>query len=205
MCYPVLKRWFDLVMAGLGLLLLLPLGLLIALIIKLSDGGPVFYNQRRIGQFGRPFPIRKFRSMVVNAEKLGLPVTPEGDPRITWMGRLLRKTKLDELPLLMNGLVGEMSLVGPRPEAWKYVDMFADDFTEILRVRPGITDPASIEFRDEGAILARSTDPERTYIEDILPQKIRLAKTYIAQQSCWGDFRLLVNTVGRLLSDRIQR
>lgn len=195
MCYPVLKRLFDVVTAGLGLLLLLPLGLLIALIIKLSDGGPVFYTQRRIGQFGRPFPIRKFRSMVVNAEKLGLPVTPEGDPRVTWMGRLLRKTKLDELPQLWNVLVGQMSFVGPRPEVPRYVDTYTPAQREILQLKPGITDLASVLFRNEEELLRGSADVEDFYVRYCLPRKIDLNRRYAARAGVLQDVWIIVQTL----------
>src|SRR5450759_358678 len=165
MSYPVLKRLFDVAMASLGLLLLLPVGLLLALFIKLSDGGPIFYTQIRIGQFGRSFQIRKFRSMIVNADKLGLPVTQEEDPRITRLGRLLRKTKLDELPQLWNVLMGEMSFVGPRPEVPRYVKGYTPDQREILSYKPGITDMVTLQFRNEEALLRGSQDLEAFYVQ----------------------------------------
>ena len=202
----MLKRLFDCLSAAIGLIALSPLLLGLALLIKLSSPGPVIFGHERAGRNGARLRVWKFRTMVQNASSLGGPLTLGGhDPRITAIGRFLRKTKLDELPQLFNVLVGQMSLVGPRPEAWKYVDMFPEDFAEILRVRPGITDPASIEFRDEGSLLATSPDPERTYIEDILPQKIRLAKDYIAQHSLRSDLSLILRTVARLLGDRMKR
>ena len=142
MPYPKLKRAFDVICSGVGLLVLLPPGLLIALLIKLSDGGPVFYGQKRIGRFGKPFRIWKFRSMVVNADKMGVPLTRDQDPRITGIGRFLRKTKLDELPQLWNVLIGDMSLVGPRPEVPRYVELYTPEQRQILIYKPGITDVA---------------------------------------------------------------
>src|SRR3989440_496814 len=158
MSYPALKRLFDIVWASIGLLLLLPVGLLIGLLIKLTGGGPVFYGQTRIGQFGKPFRIWKFRSMVVNADQTGLSLTKGEDPRVTWIGRLLRKTKLDELPQLWNVLVGDMSFVGPRPEVPRYVARYTPEQREILKYKPGITDMATMFFRNEEALLRGSGD-----------------------------------------------
>lgn len=199
------KRLFDVVLSGLGLLLLWPMFLVIGLAIKLSSPGPMFFGHLRAGRNHRQFRVWKFRTMVENAASLAGPLTlGDRDPRITAVGYWLRKTKLDELPQLLNVFQGEMSLVGPRPEAWKYVELFPQEFAEILRVRPGITDPASIVFRDEGALLAAASDPERTYVETILPEKIRLAKSYLANQSLAGDLRILLSTLGRLIADRFE-
>src|SRR5438093_250933 len=195
MFYPALKRLFDVVMASIGLLLLLPVGLLIALFIKLSDGGPVFYTQVRIGQFGRSFRIRKFRSMIVNADTIGLPVTREDDPRITWIGRLLRKTKLDELPQLWNVLVGDMSFVGPRPEVPRYVDGYTPNQREILRYKPGITDVATLLFRNEEALLRGSQDVEAFYVQHCLPKKIALNRQYADRASLPQDIWIIVQTL----------
>lgn len=195
MSYHLLKRMFDVVMASLGLLLLLPVGLLIALFIKLSEGGPIFYTQIRIGQFGRSFPIRKFRSMVVNADKLGLPVTPQGDPRITWIGRWLRKTKLDELPQLWNVLVGQMSFVGPRPEVPRYVDRYTSGQREILRLKPGITDLASVLFRNEEELLRGSADVEEFYVRYCLPKKIDLNRRYAERAGLLQDIWIILQTL----------
>jgi lipopolysaccharide/colanic/teichoic acid biosynthesis glycosyltransferase len=195
MSYPVLKRLFDVAMASLGLLLLLPVGLLLALFIKLSDGGPVFYTQIRIGQFGRSFQIRKFRSMVVNADKVGLPVTQEEDPRITRLGRLLRKTKLDELPQLWNVLTGEMSFVGPRPEVPRYVKGYTPDQREILSYKPGITDMATLQFRNEEALLRGSQDLEAFYVQYCLPKKIALNRQYAERASLPQDVWIIVQTL----------
>lgn len=195
MLYPALKRCFDLVMAGLGLLLLLPMGLLIALVIKLSDGGPVFYAQIRVGRFGRPFQIRKFRSMVRDADKVGLPVTKEGDPRITRIGRFLRRTKLDELPQLWNVLVGEMSFVGPRPEVSRYVEHYTPEQREILNYKPGITDIATLLFRNEETLLRGSHDVEQFYVQYCLPRKINLNRQYAKHASLARDFWIILQTL----------
>ncbi|MBE0542917.1 MAG: sugar transferase [Verrucomicrobia bacterium] len=189
------KRLFDVALASFGLLLLLPVGLLIALLIKLADGGPVFYRQVRIGQFGRPFPIWKFRSMVRDADKLGLPVTRQGDARITRIGRLLRRTKLDELPQLWNVLVGEMSFVGPRPEVARYVEHYTPEQREILRLKPGITDLASVLFRNEEELLRGSKDVEGFYVQHCLPKKIDLNRRYAERASLLQDIWIIVQTL----------
>ncbi len=173
------KRVFDVVCAAIGLLVLSPLGLVLALGVKLADGGPIFYRQTRIGQFGRPFRIWKFRSMVINADKLGVPLTRDQDPRITRIGRFLRKTKLDELPQLWNVLVGDMSLVGPRPEVPRYVELYTPEQREVLNSKPGITDLATMMFRDEEALLQGATDVEQFYIQHCLPKKIELNLKYV--------------------------
>jgi len=196
----VLKRCFDFSVAAAALLLLSPLFALVALLVRCTSPGPVFFRQERIGRGFRPFRICKFRSMVQDAPKKGGVITFGDDPRITHVGRFLRATKIDELPQLINILWGEMSLVGPRPEVPKYVEMFRSEYEEILRVRPGITDPASIRFRHEAEILGRAVDPEREYVERILPEKIRLAKDYVRRSSFWYDLRLVLKTalaVGR--------
>jgi lipopolysaccharide/colanic/teichoic acid biosynthesis glycosyltransferase len=167
----------------------------IAILIKKEDGGPVFYRGVRVGRFGKLFRIFKFRTMVLNAEKLGGPSTADDDPRITKMGEFIRKFKLDELPQLMNVLKGEMSIVGPRPEVQMYVDMFTDEEKAILSVRPGITDWASIWNPDEGAILAGSPDPEKTYMERIRPEKIRLQLKYVKERSFWNDLKIIAQTI----------
>jgi len=194
---------FDVVVAGTGLIVFLPVFVLVAIAVKLTSSGPVFFKQQRMGRGFRPFSIYKFRSMVPGLPEQGDPITVGDDPRITPVGRFLRKTNLDELPQLINVLKGEMSLVGPRPEVPRYVEMFRGDYEEILRVRPGITDIASIEFRDEAAILGAAADPEREYVERILPEKIRLAKQYIARQSPCFDCRLILMTVWRVAADRL--
>jgi len=192
------KRAFDFLASLLGLIILSPLFLLLAVIIKLEDGGPVFFRQERVGYRGRKFRIWKFRTMVVNAENLGGHLTVGRDPRITRVGHWLRKTKLDELPQLINVLLGEMSLVGPRPEVPKYVSLYTDDQRCVLELRPGITDPASIQFRDENELLAKVTDPERYYLEAVMPEKIQLNLEYAKRASFWTDMRVIYKTLIRL-------
>ena len=190
-----MKRLLDIVVSLTGIVLLAPVWIVAACLVKLTSRGTVFFRQERIGREFRPFFIHKFRTMVPDAPRRGGQVTCASDPRITWIGRILRSTKIDELPQLINVLVGEMSLVGPRPEVRKYVEMFRADYEEILRVRPGITDPASIKFRHEAEILGRAADPEREYVERILPEKIRLAKDYVRQASFWYDIVLVLKTI----------
>jgi lipopolysaccharide/colanic/teichoic acid biosynthesis glycosyltransferase len=191
----MLKRPFDLVSSLLGLILISPVLVTLAILIKKEDGGPVFYRGVRVGRFGKPFRIFKFRTMVLNAEKLGGPSTADDDPRITRVGKFIRKFKLDELPQLINVLKGEMSVVGPRPEVQMYVDMFTEEEKTILSVRPGITDWASIWNPDEGAILAGSPDPEKTYMEKIRPEKIRLQLKYVRERSLWVDLKIILWTL----------
>ena len=170
----MLKRAFDLIVSAWGLVMLGPVLVLLALCVKLSDGGPIFYRQTRVGRYGSLFRIWKFRSMVVNAEKLGLAVTSGNDPRITRIGRILRKTKMDELPQLWNVFVGEMSFVGPRPEVPRYVEKYTPAQREILQLKPGITDLATLEFRDEEDLLKAQSDVEKFYLEVCVPRKIEL-------------------------------
>jgi len=191
----VLKRTFDLILALCVLALLGPLLLLIAVLIKLDDGGPVLYRGVRIGRAGVPFRICKFRTMVVSADRLGGPSTPDDDPRITKLGRWLRPSKLDELPQLLNVMSGKMSFVGPRPEVAQEVALYTDEERTLLRVRPGITDWASIRFRDEGAILRGATDPHETYRRVIRPEKMRLALEYVRTASLATDVRILLATL----------
>lgn len=193
-----MKRLFDILIAGVGLVFLAPLLLLIACLIKLDSPGPVFFRQERIGRGLRPFFIYKFRTMIADAPKHGRLITVGGDPRITRVGRILRKTKLDELPQLFNVLKGEMSVVGPRPEVRRYVDLFRQDYEEILRVRPGITDLASVHYRHEAEILAAAPDPEEEYVTRVLPEKIRLAKEYLRRSSLLTDILLICRTCVRL-------
>lgn len=190
-----MKRAFDAAVAALGLVVLGPIMLVTAALIRASSPGPVVFWQERVGRGFRPFRICKFRSMVAGATSQGPPITAGEDPRITRLGRILRKTKIDELPQLWNVLVGDMSFVGPRPEVPKYVAMFREDYEEILQVRPGITDLASIEYRDEAAILGQADDPEREYVERVLPEKIRLAKEYLHRASFWFDLSLIFRTL----------
>jgi lipopolysaccharide/colanic/teichoic acid biosynthesis glycosyltransferase len=193
--YAALKRSLDLTASGIGLLVLSPLLAVAALAVRLDSAGPVFFLQQRVGRNFKPFWIYKFRTMVVDADRRGGQLTAGADPRITRVGRFLRKTKIDELPQLFNVLRGDMSLVGPRPEVPKYVEMFRDQYAYVLSVRPGLTDPASVKYSDEAAILAASDDPEQEYIQRILPDKIALARQYISQASFGGDLALVLRTL----------
>ncbi|MES2993275.1 MAG: sugar transferase [Pseudomonadota bacterium] len=193
------KRLFDLLCAGAGLVLLAPLLLGIALWIRLDSRGPVFFRQQRVGRFGAPFRIHKFRTMREDAPALGPQITVGADPRITRAGRFLRRHKLDELPQLIDVFAGTMSLVGPRPEVPRYVAMYPPALRDkVLSVRPGITDPASIEYRDESALLAAASDPERAYVEQVMPAKLRFAAAYVEQRSMLGDLRLIGATLRAL-------
>ena len=190
------KRLFDLLLSSIGLLLLAPLLLLIALLIKLDSPGPVMFRQERVGRFGRPFHIHKFRTMQHDPAGQGLLITVGADRRITRVGAVLRQTKLDELPQLLDVWRGAMSLVGPRPEVPRYVAHYPQALRDkVLSVRPGITDIASIEYRDEGAVLARAADPERAYIHEVLPHKLALAAQYVERSSVWLDAWLIARTV----------
>jgi len=202
----MMKRTFDVIVSGSGLLVLLPLLPVVALLIKLDSEGPVFFLQKRIGRRFRPFWIYKFRTMVHNAPSLGALLTCGEDPRITRVGRLLRRTKIDELPQLLNVLMGEMSLVGPRPEVQRYAEMFRQDFEEVLTVRPGITDPASLKYCNETTLLGSAVDPEAEYIRHVLPDKIKLAKEYIHHSSLRTDlFLILMSVVKMFVSNRLFR
>ena len=196
------KRLFDLVCASVGVVLLSPLLLGIALWIKLDSNGPVFFRQQRVGRFGVPFRIHKFRTMrheAADAAALGPQLTVGADPRITRAGRSLRAAKLDELPQLLDVLAGTMSLVGPRPEVPRYVAMYPAALRDkVLSVRPGITDPASIEYRNESALLGAAADPERVYVEQVMPAKLRHAARYVDEQSLLGDLRVIGATLRAL-------
>jgi lipopolysaccharide/colanic/teichoic acid biosynthesis glycosyltransferase len=198
------KRVFDLFWSALGLGILTPVLLLIALAIRLEDGGPAFFRQIRVGRGGRTFRIWKFRTMSVDAENRGRSITVGDDPRITRVGRLLRAAKLDELPQLLNVLSGEMSLVGPRPEVPKYVALYDESERPVLDLRPGITDLASIKYRHEGELLARSPDPDGMYVKEILPDKIRINLNYAAWAGLWTDFLVILATLGLYPIARIQ-
>jgi len=189
------KRVFDFIAAILGLVLLLPILLIISLWIKLSSTGPLFYSQKRVGRDFKEFDIYKFRSMVVNADKIGPSVTSGNDSRITKVGRFIRKTKIDELPQLLNVIKGDMSLVGPRPEVMKFVEKKRGEYKKVLSVRPGITDNAAIEFRDEETIMDQYEDKEKAYIEIILPKKIQLYYQYIDNISFINDIKLILKTL----------
>lgn len=194
------KRFFDLVFVLLGLIFLLPVFLLIAIVIKLDSKGSIFFKQIRVGQYGKHFRVLKFRTMVMNAEEKGAKITIGGDSRITKVGIFLRKYKFDELPQLLNVLKGEMSLVGPRPEVPEYVEFYSDEMKNIvLSVPPGITDRASIEFRDENEILSGSTDPVMDYREKVLPIKLDYYKKYVQERSLWLDFSLIIGTFSAII------
>lgn len=200
MAYPLTKRVFDILCASIGVVALSPAGIVIALAIKLSDGGPVFFRQQRVGQGGKLFHILKFRSMVVGAEKLGPGVTREGDRRITKIGRFLRKTKLDELPQLWNVLIGDMGMVGPRPEVPRYVENYTAEQRIVLSLKPGITDLATIEFRNEEELLGRSAgakeqDTEEFYVGYCVPRKIELNLAYAARANVWEDIKIILRTL----------
>jgi lipopolysaccharide/colanic/teichoic acid biosynthesis glycosyltransferase len=196
----VAKRLFDLSVAALALLVLWPLMLLVACIVKLDSPGPVFYRQERIGRFGVPFRIHKFRTMVADAPSRGPAITVGDDARITRAGAWLRRSKLDELPQLLDVLAGDMSLVGPRPEVPQYVALYPAELRKrVLAVRPGITDPVSLRFADESAMLAKAADPEREYREVLLPAKLRAAAAYAADATLWSDLGVLARTLWLLV------
>ncbi len=189
------KRGFDVLASGLGLALLWPVFLVVWLLIKLDDGGALFFRQTRVGWRGRPFEIVKFRTMRAGADRAGPEITAAGDARITGAGRWLRRTKLDELPQLWNVLRGDMSFVGPRPEVPKYVARYTSEQRRVLDLRPGITDEASLEFREEETLLASADDPERVYVEHCVPRKIALNLAYAAHASVWRDFGVILRTI----------
>lgn len=193
------KRAFDVVCSALGLLVLSPVLLACALLVGLSSPGGVLFRQERIGKDGVPFTIYKFRSM--RQDNAGLKITTSGDSRITPVGKVLRKTKLDELPQLFNVLKGDMSFVGPRPEVREYTDLYDKEQRQVLLVRPGITGLASIRFRNENELLDASDDPNRTYIEEVMPQKIALDLEYIPHASVWYDIRLILETLVTVVRD----
>ena len=197
----MVKRVFDVVVAGLGLLLLSPLFVLLALAIRLDSPGPVFFRQERVGRHGQLFRIHKFRTMRHAAD--GAQITVGADPRITRVGAWLRRSKLDELPQLIDVLAGTMSLVGPRPEVPRYVALYPHALRrKVLSVRPGITDLASIEYRDESAQLARAADPEHEYVHVVMPRKLQLAEAYVDRASLGLDLRVLLRTLAAVWGGR---
>jgi lipopolysaccharide/colanic/teichoic acid biosynthesis glycosyltransferase len=193
------KRLFDLLVSFCAVGLLAPIMAILAILIKLDSGGPVLYKGERVGRNGKIFRILKFRSMIMNADQMGGSSTPDDDPRITNMGRFLRKHKLDELPQLLNVLRGEMSFVGPRPQVQWAVDLYTEEERRILSVRPGITDYASIYFSNEGEILSGSADPDRDYMEKIHPRKTQLALKYVDDCSLLNDIRIIAETLRTVL------
>ena len=195
----MVKRLFDIIFSFLGLILVSPLFLVIAFLIKRESPGPVFYRGVRIGKSGKPFRIFKFRTMVENAEELGGPSTAGDDPRLTKIGKFLKKYQLDELPQLINVLKGEMSLVGPRPEVKMYVEMMAEEErNNILSIKPGMTDLASLWNFHESEALRGSPDPEKAYMEKIRPQKIKLQLGYVKNRSFWLDLKIILKTIFKL-------
>ena len=189
-----MKRIFDIFFSFSGLLLLSPLFLVLAVWISMDSRGGVFYRQLRVGRGNRDFRLIKFRSMRTDADKAGLITVGGHDPRITRSGYFIRKYKLDELPQLINVLKGDMSFVGPRPEVRKYVDMYTPEQLHVLDVRPGITDESSIRYRNENELLATADDPERFYIETVMPDKLRINLEYVQNHSLWGDIKLIFRT-----------
>ncbi len=197
-----MKRLFDIIASGLGLIVLSPLFLILAIWIKLDSKGAVFYRQVRVGRYNKDFRIFKFRSMRVGADKGSLVTIGGHDPRITCSGYFIRKFKFDELPQLINVFIGDMSLVGPRPEVRHYVAYWTTEQMHVLDVRPGITDPASIKFRNENELLEKAEDPEKYYIEFIMQEKLELYLEYVNKHSFGGDIGLIFKTLWVIVSER---
>ncbi len=193
------KRIFDLMLSAIGLILLSPLFCCVSILIALDSRGPIFFRQKRMGIGLCPFFIYKFRTMIADADLQGPLITIDGNKRITRVGRILRKTKIDELPQLINVFKGEMSLVGPRPEVPQYVLLYQKDYEEILQARPGVTDLASILFRDEELLLQKQDDPETYYTQILLPQKIQRAKDYLKKSSILYDLKIIFLTFFRIV------
>lgn len=195
----MLKRAFDILFSLLGLLALFPFFLLISIVIVIDSRGGVFYRQVRVGKLGRDFKMFKFRSMCTGADKKGLLTVGAKDSRVTATGFYLRKYKLDELPQLLNVLIGDMSIVGPRPEVRKYVEMYSVEQQKVLSAQPGITDYASIEFLNENELLGKASDPEEIYISEIMPVKLDLNLKYIRDQSFFNDLKIIFKTIRRII------
>lgn len=196
----MIKRFFDIIFSGIGILFLLPIFFILAILVKLESKGPIIFKQIRVGKNNVDFKLFKFRSMYLDAEKRGQLTVGMKDPRITKMGYFLRKYKLDELPQLFNVFIGDMSLVGPRPEVRKYVDYYTPEQQKVLTVRPGITDYASIKFINENELLAKAENPEEFYITDIMPQKLKLNLQYIENPSLFKDIQLIVTTLLKIIT-----
>lgn len=197
-----MKRLFDILASGCGLLVLSPVFIIVAIWIKLDSQGPVFYRQTRVGRYNKDFRIFKFRSMRVGSDKGSLVTIGGRDPRVTRSGYFIRKFKIDELPQLINVFIGDMSLVGPRPEVRHYVDYWTAEQMKVLDVRPGITDPASIRFRNENELLEKADDPERYYIDVIMQEKIKLYLEYVQKSSFWYDIKLIFQTFKVIITER---
>lgn len=199
----IVKRLFDIFAACLGLVVLSPVMLAVALAIKRDDGGPVFFRQIRVGRLGKPFSILKFRTMLQNADTLGPSITADRDSRITRTGNFLRVSKIDELPQLINVLTGAMSIVGPRPEVPEYVALYpADVHRKVLSVRPGLTDFASVIFSRESELLSAAKDRHKTYVEEILPTKLKYQLRYVDERSLWVDLKIITMTLSRIIRPR---
>ena len=192
------KRLFDIVSSGIGLLCLAPVFVVMAIWIKIDSRGPVFYRQTRVGRYGRDFRIFKFRSMRVGSDKGRQITVGERDPRITRSGYFIRRYKIDELPQLINVFLGDMSIVGPRPEVRKYVDLYSEEQRKVFQVRPGITDLASIKYRNENELLSQVDDPDTYYIDVIMPDKLAINLEYIRHQSFMGDIKIIFNTLFKI-------
>ena len=192
------KRLFDIVSSGIGLLCLAPVFVVMAIWIKLDSRGPVFYRQTRVGRYGRDFRIFKFRSMRVGSDKGRQITVGERDPRITRSGYFIRRYKIDELPQLINVFLGDMSVVGPRPEVRKYVDLYSEEQRKVFQVRPGITDLASIKYRNENELLSQVDDHDNYYIDVIMPDKLDINLEYIRHQSFMGDIKIIFNTLFKI-------
>ena len=197
----MLKRIFDIIASGCGLIVLSPLFIILAIWIKWDSKGPVFYKQVRVGRNNKDFKLYKFRSMRVGADKAGLITVGGRDPRVTRSGYYIRKYKLDEFPQLINVFLGDTSLVGPRPEVRKYVDMYTPEQMHVLDVRPGITDLASIRYRNENELLEKAEDPDRYYIEVIMQEKIKLYLEYVENASFWYDIKLIFLTFWTIVKE----
>lgn len=197
-----MKRLFDIVASGLGLLVLSPILIIVAIWIKLDSEGPVFYRQVRVGRYNKDFRIFKFRSMRIGSDKGSLVTIGGRDPRVTRSGYFIRKFKIDELPQLINVFIGDMSLVGPRPEVRHYVNYWTPEQMRALDVRPGITDPASIRFRNENELLEKAEDPEKYYIDVIMQEKLKLYLEYVDNASFWYDIKLIFQTFGVIIKER---
>ncbi len=195
----MIKRLFDIFFSGLGLIILSPILLVVAAIIKFYDWGPIFYRGERTGLHGKIFRIFKFRTMIVDAEKTGVSSTSKEDPRVTPIGRFLRKTKFDEITQLINVLKGEMSFVGPRPEVKKFTDLYTDKEKVLLNIKPGMTDYASLWDINEAETLKGSTDPDKDYFEKIRPEKIRLQLKYVKEMSLWTDIKIIFKTLFEMI------
>ena len=195
-----MKRLFDIFASGIGLLVLSPLFLVVAIWIKCDSKGPVFYKQQRVGRGNKDFWLYKFRSMRPGSDKQGLITVGGRDPRVTRSGYFIRKYKLDELPQLINVFLGDMSLVGPRPEVRKYVEMYTQEQMHVLDVRPGITDLASIRYRNENELLEQAEDPDRYYVEVIMQDKLKINLEYVAEHSFWYDIKLIFMTFWEIVA-----